>query len=164
MIDTMILTGLMLGPAAALSLFMRGEDIEIPEGKEITAYINGDVPLDIPKLTRCPAEHAPMATSRGLPIRVTADCETSNRTVAGEDPPVVVEFTSVPTGADITIDGDYVGNTPSSITIATGEHTIRVAKANYHPYDRTMTVASGRPRVAANLEMQKATRSFSHHQ
>ena len=109
-------------------LFMHGEDSTIPEGTEITAYINGDVPLDIPKFMIPPAESTPLFTAKGLPIRRTAIRETPNQTVAEEDPLVMVDFTSVPTGADITIDGNYVGSTPSSIAIATGEHTIRLAK------------------------------------
>ncbi|HEY5174645.1 MAG TPA: PEGA domain-containing protein [Terriglobales bacterium] len=151
-------------PPAVFFLFMHGEDTTIPEGMEITAYINGDVPLDIPKFTRPPAEPALMFTANGLPIRRAAVRETSNQTVAEEDPSVVVEFTSVPTGADITIDGNYVGSTPSSVAIATGEHTISVSKPDYRSYERTMTVAPGHPRVAAYLEVQKAKVSISHHQ
>jgi hypothetical protein len=161
-IGAVAFSSILVGPAAALLLFMPGEDIEITEGKEITAYINGDVPLDIPKFAMCPVEN--MATSRGLPIRRTVPCDTLSRRVAEEDPPVVIQFTSVPTGADITIDGNFVGSTPSSITIATGEHVISIAQRGYRPYERTVTVAPGHPRVAAYLEIQKTTVSFSHHQ
>src|SRR5712664_4040088 len=46
------LTGAIIGtaivffPAAPLFLFMHGKDITIPKGTEVTAYINGDIPLD----------------------------------------------------------------------------------------------------------------------
>jgi hypothetical protein len=158
-VPEMIETVVVVSP---LFLFIHGEDIEMTEGAEITAYINGDVPLDIPKFMTCPAD-PPMFTSRGLPIRRTVVCETSNQRVIGEDQPVVIEFTSVPTGADITIDGNYFGSTPSSITIAAGEHTIRISKPDYRSYERTMTVAPGHPRVTAYLEVQKAKVSIGHY-
>ena len=39
-------TAIVFFPAAPLFLFMHGKDITIPKGTEITAYINGDIPLD----------------------------------------------------------------------------------------------------------------------
>jgi hypothetical protein len=40
-----------------------------------------------------------------------------------------VHFTSSPNGGEIYVDGKFVGNTPSDITIAIGEHAIRVTTA-----------------------------------
>src|SRR5258708_669175 len=39
-------TAIVFFPAAPLFLFMHGKDITIPKGTEVTAYINGDIPLD----------------------------------------------------------------------------------------------------------------------
>src|SRR5258706_49009 len=39
-------TDIVFSPAAPLFLFMHGKDITIPKGTEVTAYINGDIPLD----------------------------------------------------------------------------------------------------------------------
>lgn len=41
-----VATGILFFPAAPFFLFMKGKDITIPKGTEITAYINGDAPLD----------------------------------------------------------------------------------------------------------------------
>ena len=103
MTGAMVATSLVFWPAAPLFLFIHGKNTTIPEGTEITAYINGDVQLDIPKFTRPLAEPAPMFTANGLPIRRAAVRETSNQTLAEEDPPVVVDFTSVPTGATVMV-------------------------------------------------------------
>src|SRR5712671_2067853 len=46
MTGAMIGTAIVFFPAAPLFLFMHGKDITIPKGTEITAYINGDIPLD----------------------------------------------------------------------------------------------------------------------
>jgi hypothetical protein len=46
MTGAMIGTSIVFFPAAPLFLFMHGKDITIPKGTEVTAYINGDIPLD----------------------------------------------------------------------------------------------------------------------
>src|SRR5258707_8489147 len=46
MTGAMIGTAIVFFPAAPLFLFMHGKDITIPKGTEVTAYINGDIPLD----------------------------------------------------------------------------------------------------------------------
>src|SRR6266481_3228744 len=45
-----VATSLVFFPAAPFFLFMHGKDISIPKGTEITAYINGDMKLDIANL------------------------------------------------------------------------------------------------------------------
>jgi len=45
-------TAIVFFPAAPLFLLMHGKDITIPKGTEITAYINGEIPLDSVKLPR----------------------------------------------------------------------------------------------------------------
>jgi hypothetical protein len=46
MTGAIVVTSIVFFPAAPLFLFMKGKDITIPKGTEITAYINGEVPLD----------------------------------------------------------------------------------------------------------------------
>src|SRR5712692_11884928 len=46
MTGAIIGTAIVFFPAAPLFLFMHGKDTTIPKGTEITAYINGDIPLD----------------------------------------------------------------------------------------------------------------------
>jgi hypothetical protein len=41
-----VATAIVFFPAAPLFLLMKGKDITIPKGTEITAYVNGDVKLD----------------------------------------------------------------------------------------------------------------------
>ena len=60
-------------------------------------------------------------------------------------PPVLtyVMVKSTPDGADITIDGKYVGSTPSKLKLEPGSHTILIEQAGYAPWQRTVTVTSG---------------------
>jgi hypothetical protein len=64
MVGGMVVTSLVFFPAAPFFLFMHGKDISIPKGTEITAYVNGDMKLDIAKFqeavpANAPAQNAP---------------------------------------------------------------------------------------------------------
>ncbi len=61
----------------------------------------------------------------------------------------MVAIKSSPDGADITIDGKFVGTTPSSLQLRTGEHTIAIEKSGFKKWQRTITVTAG---GAINLE------------
>lgn len=50
MVGGMVASGLVFWPAAPFFLFVQGKDAEIPKGTEITAYVDGDVPLILAKL------------------------------------------------------------------------------------------------------------------
>ena len=60
--------------------------------------------------------------------------------------------TSVPGGADVELDGNFVGNTPSTIGVSPGEHTVGVKKTGYKTWERKITVSSGRVNISAELE------------
>lgn len=50
---------------------------------------------------------------------------------------------STPPGADINVDGKWMGSTPSTIQLAPGEHDIVVSIEEMRPWQRTMTVTPG---------------------
>lgn len=60
--------------------------------------------------------------------------------------------TSIPDGADIEIDGSFVGNAPSSIQLTPGSHNIVVKKNGYKPWERTLKVSAGDISIKAELE------------
>ncbi len=57
--------------------------------------------------------------------------------------PSVVIFKSSPDGAEITVDGKFIGSSPSSIRLDLGDHQIVIEKPGYIAWKRTMTVKSG---------------------
>ncbi len=63
-----------------------------------------------------------------------------------------LQVTSTPDGADIEIDGNYVGNTPSTVGLAAGQHQISVKKSGYKAWERKISVSSGQVNVNAALE------------
>jgi hypothetical protein len=63
-------------------------------------------------------------------------------------PPEKVEkvkcnFSSTPPGAEITLDGKYVGSTPSKIELATGTHVVVFSMPGFGQWKRELTVLSG---------------------
>jgi len=67
---------------------------------------------------------------------------------------VKCNFTSTPAGAEITVDGSYVGNTPSEIGVTTGTHEIVLSLAGFAKWKRELVVApdSGIVNVTASLQ------------
>lgn len=66
-----------------------------------------------------------------------------------------VSISSVPGSADVEVDGKFVGNTPSSVTLPAGEHTIKITKKGYKAWQRTLSVSGGAANVNAELEEEK---------
>jgi len=135
MTAAMVGTAIVFFPAAPLFLFMHGKDITIPKGTEITAYISGNVPLDL-------AKFAPPEMPEVVP-------ESANATQA------TVQIDSNPAGADIELDGAFAGNTPSSVGVPAGEHAIKITKAGYKAWERKLRISSGSVKIAAELEKQE---------
>ena len=59
---------------------------------------------------------------------------------------------STPPNADIEIDGGFVGNTPSAVSIAPGSHKIAVKKKGFADWTRTLNVTGGNVHLNADLE------------
>jgi len=63
-----------------------------------------------------------------------------------------VSVASNPDGADIEIDGGFVGNTPSTVELAPGEHTVTVTKSGFKPWTRKVKISGGEIIMSAELE------------
>jgi PEGA domain len=90
---------------------------------------------------------APVPSPDAAPALPNAVVPSSSDAVAS------VELSSDPTGAEITIDGSYVGNTPSLIKLKPGTHSIRMTLPGYAPWVRSIETAAGESRnFAATLD------------
>jgi hypothetical protein len=68
---------------------------------------------------------------------------------------VKCNFTSTPSGAEITLDGKYVGSTPSAIAVNTGPHIVVFSMSGFTQWKRELTVLSGSElTVSAILQKQ----------
>ncbi len=66
----------------------------------------------------------------------------------------VLKLSSIPAGADIGLDGNFVGQTPSSILALSGDHHIRISKTGYKPWERTIRTSGGDVTVVAELDAE----------
>jgi len=76
---------------------------------------------------------------------------------AEEPKAIVVRFTSTPRDAEVSIDGEYWGSTPTADLprLPAGPHTIIVKKLGYQLWERKITLAPGDNRtINAELEIQ----------
>jgi hypothetical protein len=67
-----------------------------------------------------------------------------------------LSISSTPPGADIEMDGKFVGSTPSSITVASGEHDIAVKKSGFAVWNRKITTSGGHATINAELAQDKS--------
>ncbi|MGC1461929.1 MAG: AAA family ATPase [Terracidiphilus sp.] len=61
---------------------------------------------------------------------------------------------SFPPGADIEIDGAFVGNAPSTVSVAPGSHQITAKKKGFTAWSKTLTVTGGTIHLNAELEQE----------
>lgn len=139
-------SGILFFPAAPFFLFMRGKDITIPKGTEITAYINGDISLD-------PRNFAPTEQSNEQAAPTLPETKTEQAPSAIDYDFSSVTIKSIPDGAEISIDGKIAGSTPSILRLKSGEHKISIKQAGYVLWELTLTLsAGGNITVDATLE------------
>jgi hypothetical protein len=56
---------------------------------------------------------------------------------------VKCHFSSIPPGAEINVDGKYVGSTPSEIPLGTGTHVVVISTPGFAQWKRELTVLPG---------------------
>ncbi len=136
MTGAMVATAIVFFPAAPLFLFMHGKDVTIPQGTEITAFVDGDMHLDMAKFGAAP----PVPSGVAAPAQSQAS----------------LTIESTPLGADIEVDGTFVGNTPSTLNVAPGSHEVVVRKKGFADWSRKLNVTGGNIHLNAELEATPA--------
>ena len=75
--------------------------------------------------------------------------------VSGATSTAKLSISSVPDGADIEIDGNFSGNTPSDLEVPEGDHAITVKKSGYKAWERKLKVVAG-SNINLKPELEKA--------
>jgi hypothetical protein len=107
-------------PAAPFFLLIQGKDVTLHRGIEVDVFTDQTFTL---------RNAAAIASSEAAPS-------------ASAGSPVAVQITSQPQGAEITIDGAFVGSTPATVQMTPGLHRISV-KRGRAAWERDMQVLSG---------------------
>lgn len=139
MAGAMVATAIFVPLAAPLFLLMHGKDVSMPKGTEVTAYVNGDVPLDPVKfdLKRPSTDVSFPPLPEPTAPKPTMEADRA----AGELSTLVLK--SDPDGGEISVDGRFLGNTPSTVRLPAGECTISVQKAGFGTWQKTVTITPG---------------------
>lgn len=64
----------------------------------------------------------------------------------------VLDISSNPPGADIEIDGAFVGNTPASVEVPPGDHILTITKTGFVSWERKLKAMPGHVSVSPELE------------
>lgn len=184
MSGAMIGTAIVFLPVTPVWLLMHGKDVQIPEGTEITAYVSGDFVYPVAPAAGAPAAAvapanpataaaasapsapappapAPPAEAAAQPAEAAPEAPAPDSSYGSdasmEAAPVSTEiaFTSTPDGADIELDGRFMGSTPSTVGVPAGEHTVRISKRGYQPYEKQLRTTGGAITLHADLQAER---------
>jgi hypothetical protein len=118
-----------------------------------TLSLGGSVQEACEAITRDWSEHgasiraeAVAAQEKLIPVATHAPAKTST---------AKLQVDSNPAGADIEVDGSFVGNTPSDVQVAEGDHTVVVKKSGFKSWERKLKSSAGSS-VHISSELEKA--------
>ncbi len=79
--------------------------------------------------------------------------DSKSGSTAAEGANGAVNVSSNPVGADVSLDGNFIGNSPANLKLAPGKHTIIVKMTGWKDWTRDITVQSGSEvQLTASLE------------
>ncbi len=137
MTGAIVATSILFFPAAPLFLFIHGKDITLAKGLETTAFVDGDMTVNLAAFApgSTPGGSLPATTAAAL-SQLAVDANVAN--------------------CDIDIDGAFAGNTPSRLSLSAGKHEIAVHKKGYEPWSRSINASGTEIRVYAELSPDAA--------
>lgn len=173
-VGTMIALAVLVAPVALFGLFHKtrlhyiGIQFKTPDGKDSGILLQGDkedyrgILVALQGVTGAPvsvAEKEREFVPVGLTTTVTksseANADSKNpqpaSSAAVTTASALLDISSTPAGADIEVDGKFVGSTPSSVSLAPGDHDIVVKKAGFSAWQKKISVSSGHINLAAEL-------------
>jgi len=181
-VGTMVALAVLVAPVALFGLFHKtrlhyiGIQYTTPDGKAAGILLQGDkddyraVLVALQGVTGVPVSVAEK-DREFVPVGVRTEVtkgeseETGAAKAAASQPPAStpaeaakgsVNISSNPSGAEVSVDGEFVGNSPAALKLAPGKHTLSVKMAGYKDWSREITVLSGSEvQLTANLEKQE---------
>ena len=103
---------------------------------------------------RSAAEQSLSMAAGATPLRGAIASQSGSTASAATSAPASLNIDSTPRGADIEIDGAFVGNTPSTVSIAPGSHQIAARMKGFTSWTRSLNVTGGSIHLNAELEKE----------
>lgn len=132
-------------PAAPAFLLIKGKDVTLNKGMVFDTFTDQDHALA--------SLQPPSNASNGM--RLAAAPAVFGPTAASAAPSASVTITSDTSGADIEVDGAFIGNTPTTIPLAAGLHQVSVHSATGSLWQRNLQLTAGST-VTLNAQMRQA--------
>ncbi len=174
-VGTMVALAVLVAPVALFGLFHKtrlhyiGIQYSVPDNKTAGILLQGDkdnyraILVALQGVTGAPVtvgekdrEFVPVGVrtdvTKGQPDENAPD---KNQAVSSDAAKGIVNVSSVPPGADLLVDGEFVGNSPAVLKLAPGKHTITAKLSGYKDWTRQIKVQTGSEvQLTANLEKQ----------
>jgi hypothetical protein len=96
-----------------------------------------------PAVAAAPPQQPASAPPGGSPTPAIATPPPAGSAPQSAPKRVLCNFSSTPDGAEITVDGNFVGNTPSAIALTTGAHFVVFSLRGFADWKRKLTVVAG---------------------
>jgi len=150
-------------PAAPAVLLLRGKDIVINKGTPFEVFTDNSHALahSSPAPAPPPVRVQPSPTS--IPVLSAAQVAPPPSPIvaapAAPAAPATVTVTSSVPGAEIEVDGQFVGNTPTTLRLPAGKHQFSV-KSGPLSYQRILQVTAGST-VSLNASLSRTVASSS---
>lgn len=141
-----ILTALEGATGAPLSVSEK--DREYVPGLPNVQSVKEEAPKPNAEKPDAGAKEGPPAQPGSDAAQVKSVAPTESATTA------TVSVKSIPDGADVSVDGNFMGNTPASLKLGAGKHTVKVSLAGYKDWSREITVGAG-SEVSLNAGLEK---------
>jgi len=164
-VGTMVALAVLVAPVALFGLFHKtrlhyiGIQYTAADGKNAGVLLQGDkdnyrailvalqsvsgVPVTVGEKDR---EFIPVgvttAVAKGSGETKAAEAKPATRTTQ-QDETGTVNVVSVPEGADVYADDQFVGNAPARLKLKPGKHTVAAKMAGYQNWSREITVQAG---------------------
>ena len=168
-VGTMIALGILVAPLALFGLFHKtrlhfiGAEYTTPDGKKAGLLLQGDkdnyraILVALQSVTGVPVAVGPKEREY-IPVGVTTQIAKEGEEQKAQPSATqqgMVTVAATPEGGDVTVDGAFVGNTPATLKLAQGKHTIRVSMPGYKEWSREISVLSSSDvKLNAILEKQ----------
>ncbi len=101
------------------------------------------------------AAQAPAQSAGQAPVQSSAQAPSATVAASGQRETVKCSFSSTPAGAEVTVDGRYVGSTPSVLGLTTGTHVVVVSMTGFAQWKRELSVEAG-SELTVNAVLEKA--------
>lgn len=125
-------------PAAPVFLLIKGKDVTVNRGVGFEVFTDQRFTLSPKAVTIAPAGGTTVQPAQ--PVTTAGPVSTAPGAFPGA--PAAVSIKSNPDGAEIVLDGAFVGSTPATLQLAPGPHDILVMKGSA-TWKRTVQVQAG---------------------